>query len=230
MHSPHHVIPYTPLIRPRPLPIPAPQWPEPAHLAPQVDWARPHPLDPGPLQTPAKTTTTVIVCADTKPDRLRRLQPLFLIVTLLLAVIEGCITAFLVSRNNSDDWWVGSSLHGRTRFLLFTSWWTVVLNSIYLAFFFVSGPWFSSVLSHIIYVGFTWLLWLSGAASFTRSIGGGRHCAGASSMPHCSLNIAAEALAWVEFIIFSIFLTMMGFVAGTMARRGDRLSASEGMV
>ncbi|BEJ13838.1 hypothetical protein CspHIS471_0310120 [Cutaneotrichosporon sp. HIS471] len=105
-----------------------------------------------------------------------------------------------------------------------------MLNSIYLAFFFVSGPWVSSVLSHIIYVGFTWLLWLSGAASFTRSIGDSRRCAGASARPHCGQNIAAEAFAWIEFIIFSIVLTMMGFVACTMARRDDRLSAPVGRV
>jgi hypothetical protein len=96
----HHppVIPYTPLFRPRPLPVPAPLWPEPARTHPQVDWTRPHPLDPPP--PPPPTTTIWIFWADPKFDRFRRLQPVFMGVTVLFALIEGSITAFLVARNN----------------------------------------------------------------------------------------------------------------------------------
>ncbi len=74
-----------------------------------------------------------------------------------------------------------------------------------------------------------WLFWLCGAAAFTQAIGGGRRCSH-SDLLYCGQNVATEAFAWIQFILFSVFLAVMGLMAGTAARRGDRLSTPVAIV
>lgn len=196
-------------------------------MAPQVDWTQPYPIDSGPILVPNPTN---ILIADIKYYHLRRTLPIFLGVTLLFALIEGCITAFLVSRNDRDNSWQSNALCDSTKFLLFTSWWTFVFNIAYLMFNYAAmNSWFSSVLSNLIYVSLTWIFWLCGAAAFTQAVGSGERCGSDTTLLHCNHNLAAEAFAWIQFILFTLLLIAVGVLAFATTRRGDRLSTPASM-
>ncbi|CAK9780724.1 unnamed protein product [Cutaneotrichosporon oleaginosum] len=219
--APHLPPLVTPLFGPLAQPIATPAWPQPPRTRVVVDWPRPPTSPFAWYQTTTTTTTTTWVLwrsTDSKIDRLRRLQPVFLAITAVFAVVEGCITAYLVARNND-------SFRDRTKFLLFASWWTVVFNVTYIVLFYeAAGSWVSSVLSNLVYVCVTWIFWLCGAAAFTQAIGGGERCNKDTTLLHCGQNVATEAFAWIQFILFAFFFAGMCLIAGTTTRRGDKLS------
>ncbi|KAJ7508340.1 hypothetical protein B0H11DRAFT_1964433, partial [Mycena galericulata] len=66
----------------------------------------------------------------------------------------------------------------RVRFTLFTSTWTVVFSALFLILFAhsTSGSILTSVLSHLVFLGLTFLLWTASAAAVTEMLGGGLNC------------------------------------------------------
>ena len=63
-----------------------------------------------------------------------------------------------VSKFNSDDNYPSASYRDRVRFLLFTSWWTVVFTAGYLAFFLINaGSFLVSIASHGIWLTLTYV-------------------------------------------------------------------------
>ncbi|AAW42957.1 expressed protein [Cryptococcus deneoformans JEC21] len=156
---------------------------------------------------------------------IRRGHPAFMGALLLFAIIEGCITAYLVAQFNDDDTYPSHSYRDRLKFLVFTSWWTVVFAAAYMAAFLAAaGSFVSSIASHLAIWTVTWIFWLAAAASYTAALGGGMRCS-VSDVAHCSSLVAAEAFAWIEWIIMTIFFIFLLTIAGAALRRGDRLSA-----
>lgn len=48
---------------------------------------------------------------------------------------------------------------------------------------------------------FSWVIWLAGAAAITNAYGGGIRC-GHRHFIYCHQLVAAEAFAWIEWILF----------------------------
>ncbi|AFR95104.1 hypothetical protein J008_02965 [Cryptococcus neoformans] len=156
---------------------------------------------------------------------IRRGHPAFMAALLVFAIIEGCITAYLVAQFNDDNSYPSHSYRDRLKFLVFTSWWTVVFAAAYMAAFLAAASNFvSSIASHLAVWTVTWIFWLAAAASYTAALGGGMRCS-VSDVAHCSSLVAAEAFAWIEWIIMTIFFIFLLTIAGAALRRGDRLSA-----
>ncbi|WVN89211.1 uncharacterized protein L203_104429 [Cryptococcus depauperatus CBS 7841] len=122
------------------------------------------------------------------------------------------------------DTYPSHSYRDRLKFLVFTSWWTVFFTAGYLAAFVVAfSSLIASIASHVAFLTITWLFWLAAAASYTAALGGQR-CSG-STLSYCSHHLAAEAFAWIEWILMTIALVFILLIAGGAIRRGDRLSA-----
>lgn len=73
-----------------------------------------------------------------------------------------------------------------------------------------------------------WVFWLAGAASFTQAMGGGKRC-GHSDLTYCGQNVAAEAFAWIEWIILCFMLIISVVMTAVAVSRGDRLSTPVGL-
>ncbi|EKC97953.1 hypothetical protein A1Q2_07750 [Trichosporon asahii var. asahii CBS 8904] len=156
-----------------------------------------------------------------------RSSPIVLGIISLFSLIVACITSYLVAKGNGHEGYVNNSYRDRTRFLMFVGWWTFLTSIVYIVAFFVSAmSVVASVLSHLIYISITWVFWLCGAASYAAMMGGGAHCGQPGAPPHCSHYVAAEAFAWINFILLSVCLAIL--IAMTIAgtRRGDRLTSS----
>jgi len=154
----------------------------------------------------------------------RRGHPIIFGLLAFFALIEGCITAWLVSNYNSNNNSPSSKANGSVRFLLFTSWWTVVFTILYLVFFLTDMfAFFTSIASHAVWLFLTWLFWLAGTAALTDALGGGQNCSN-SGLIYCSQNMAAIAFGWIEFIIITVAFVVVVLLGTAALRRGDRLS------
>ncbi|WVQ80583.1 hypothetical protein IAT38_002688 [Cryptococcus sp. DSM 104549] len=155
---------------------------------------------------------------------IHRGHPIFFGLLCLFALIEGCITAWLVSRYNDHDTYPSNSYRDRLKFLVFVSWWTVAFTAAYIvAFLLAFSSFISSIASHLVFIFITWVFWLASAAAFTAALGGGQRC-GVSTLTYCSQLVAAEAFAWIEWILISIVFIFVLLISGAALRRGDRLS------
>ena len=153
----------------------------------------------------------------------RRGHPIVFGLILLFSLIEGCITAWLVSQFNSDDNYPNNSYRDRIRFLLFVSWWTVVFSAGYLAFFLINaGSFLVSIASHGIWLAITWFFWLIGAAVYSATLSG-RNCGG-SDLIHCNQLVATEAFAWITWILMTLAFVVIALLGMGAVRRGDTLS------
>jgi len=138
-------------------------------------------------------------------------------------IIEGCITSWLVARYNQHGY-PDHSFRDRLRFGVFTSWWTVVFSALYMVFFLLGiGGVVSSIASHGIWLFITWIFWLATAASITSMLGGGDICSH-SDLTYCNQNVAAEAFAWIEWILISIIFFAVAFLGSRAIRKGDTVS------
>lgn len=121
--------------------------------------------------------------------------------------------------------WPSGSIRNTVRFLVFVSWWTVVFSAAYIALFWTaSSNFLASIASHGIWLFVTWVFWLAGAAALTAALGGGEVCSH-SDLIHCNQIVAAEAFAWINFIIITIAFVLVVLLGVGAMRRGDRLSA-----
>ncbi|GJE89632.1 MARVEL domain-containing protein [Phanerochaete sordida] len=157
----------------------------------------------------------------------RRGHPIMMVLIIIFGIIELSISAWLTSRYNAHHNYLNTSERDRTRFLLFTSIWTIVFSTLYSLLFFQSpdGSFLTSVGSHAIFMFLTWVFWLSGAAAITASLGGGLNC-GRDHVTYCGQLNALEAFAWVEFVLttFALVVIMLRGIAAT--RRGDGIKGA----
>ncbi|CCL98056.1 uncharacterized protein FIBRA_00050 [Fibroporia radiculosa] len=149
----------------------------------------------------------------------RRGHPVVFTLLIIFSIIELAISGWLVARFNSHHNFMSISVRDRTRFLLFCSAWTILLSSLYAGFFWLSASVFTSVLSHLIFLFVTWVLWLAGAASITAALGGGLDCG--NHFTYCGQLNALEAFAWIIWVLtfFAFFSVILRAVSAS--RRGD---------
>ncbi|CAD6590459.1 MAG: guanine nucleotide exchange protein for ADP-robosylation factor, partial [Tremellales sp. Tagirdzhanova-0007] len=158
---------------------------------------------------------------------IRRGHPVIMGLLCFFAVIEGCITAWLVTEyNKGKSEYPNHSYRDRLRFLVFVSWWTVVFTALYLVFFLINaGSFIVSIASHGIWFALTWFFWLVAIATYTAALGGGKRC-NEDHITYCSQLVAAEAFGWIEWIIFSVAFILIFLIGGTAMRRGEGLSGA----
>ncbi|KAK8858478.1 hypothetical protein IAR55_002705 [Kwoniella newhampshirensis] len=160
---------------------------------------------------------------------IQRGHPIFFGLLTLFALIEGCVTSWLVSRYNDHDTYPSHSYRDRLKFLVFVSWWTFVFSAGYIAAFLLAyESFFSTIASHLGWIALTWILWLAGAASFTAANGGGHSCSN-SSLIYCNQLEATEAFAWIEWILITLMFGATAAIAFMSVRRGDRLTGPLGV-
>ncbi|KAG0706611.1 hypothetical protein DFH29DRAFT_798037 [Suillus ampliporus] len=153
---------------------------------------------------------------------MRRGHPIVFSMIIFFSIIELAISAWLTSRFNAHHNYFSLAERDRTRFLLFTSIWTIVFSSLYMFFFFsLPDHVLGSVASHIFFLFLTWIFWTAGAASITATLGGGLNCTTQSVFVYCGQLNALEGFAWVIWVLvtFAIFVVLIRGVLA--ARRGD---------
>lgn len=157
-------------------------------------------------------------------SHIRRGHPVLFGILAFFALIEGCITSWLVSRYNAHDTYPNDSYRDRLKFLVFVSWWTFVFTIGYVvAFMTASSSFIASIASHLAWLTLTWIFWLAGVAAYTAALGGGQRCS-ISTLTYCSQLVAAEAFGWIELITLTVAFVAILFIGGSALRRGDRLS------
>ncbi|KAG2121632.1 hypothetical protein BD769DRAFT_1361158, partial [Suillus cothurnatus] len=130
-------------------------------------------------------------------------------LTIFFGIIEFAISAWLTSQFDAHPDYF--SLAGRdcTRFLLFTSTWTIIL-SIHRMFCFCAAAdsVFGSTVSHIFFLCLTWVFWTAGAASITATLGGQLNRNAQSLSVYCGQLIVLDVFAWVILVLvtFAIFV------------------------
>ncbi|RSH79358.1 uncharacterized protein EHS24_001400 [Apiotrichum porosum] len=158
-------------------------------------------------------------------QHIQRGHPILFGLLLFFALIEGCITAWLVASYNNNDSYPSPSIRDRLKFLVFVSWWTVFFSAVYIASFFMAAmSVIASTASHAVFLILTWIFWLAGIASFTSAIGGTLHCGAQHALVYCSQLSAAEAFGWMSFIVVTVMLVFILLLGGVALRGGQRLS------
>ncbi|KAG1886282.1 hypothetical protein F4604DRAFT_1918008 [Suillus subluteus] len=153
---------------------------------------------------------------------MRRGHPIVFSLIILFSIIELAISAWLTSRFNAHNNYFSLTERDSTRFLLFTSIWTIVLSGAYMFFFFsLSGHVLSSVASHILFLFLTWVFWTAGAASITSALGGGLNCNTEFVFVYCGQLNALEGFAWVIWILVTFAILVVLIRGISAARRGD---------
>jgi len=152
--------------------------------------------------------------------------PIFSGFVLLFALIEMIITAVLVSSYNSTDSYPDGSYKGAIRFLLFTSIWTLVTGGgLLAAFFLATSSIVASIASFGAWAALTWLFWMAGAAAITAATSGSLHCHH-SALAHCYQLQATEGFAWIQFILFVLFIGLLIFLGVRSSRNGNGFAGS----
>ncbi|KAG2034185.1 hypothetical protein BDR03DRAFT_615609 [Suillus americanus] len=94
-------------------------------------------------------------------------QPIVFSLIIFCSIIELSISAWLTSRFAAYHNYFSLAERDRTRFLLFTSAWTIVISSLY-----IPGSVLGGVASHIFFLLLTWAFWTAGATSITTALVG----------------------------------------------------------
>ncbi|KAM0746580.1 hypothetical protein T439DRAFT_306502 [Meredithblackwellia eburnea MCA 4105] len=155
-------------------------------------------------------------------DHVRRGHAITFGVLAFFSFVEMLQTAVLVGSYNRHHDYPSDSIRDRTRFLLFVALWTIFFSIFYIIGFLRSASSFLfSIASHGLWVFITWVFWLAGAAALTDTLGGGLDCGAMKGFAHCNQLNAAEAFAWINWIIMTFVLTIIVIVGAKSARRGD---------
>ncbi|KAF8517666.1 hypothetical protein JB92DRAFT_2809819 [Gautieria morchelliformis] len=156
-------------------------------------------------------------------SHIRRGHPILFGLLLLLAIVEGCISAWLTSKYETNAGAAFSSLRSRTHLLLFTSWWTALGSALFILFFlFAAGGVLTSVASHGIFLAITWVFWLAGAIAITASLDGGINCSNdRRNVIYCNQLNALLGFAWASWIITTILLFAVLLRGILSLRRGE---------
>jgi len=153
-------------------------------------------------------------------DIIYRAHPIYLGLTVLFAFIEMILTAILVHSYNNTGY-PSDGYKGATRFLLFTSLWTLLFGGAYIgSFLLATSSIISSIASHGAFAFLTWLFWLAGAAALTNYTSGSLTCH-VSHIAHCYQLNAAVGFAWSEFILFTLFFVFILFMGLRSSRNGN---------
>ncbi|EIW63824.1 uncharacterized protein TRAVEDRAFT_157574 [Trametes versicolor FP-101664 SS1] len=154
-------------------------------------------------------------------NHIRRGHPVIFGFIIFFSIIELAISAWLVSRFNLRHDYLSIDVRDRTRYLLFTSCWTIFFSLFYFALFLHSptGGIMTSVLSHAVFLFLTWVLWTAGAAAITAALGGGLNCS--AHFTYCGQLNALEGFAWVVWIFVTFALLVVFFRGISASRRGD---------
>ncbi|KAF7289287.1 Aldehyde dehydrogenase [Mycena indigotica] len=154
---------------------------------------------------------------------IRRGHPITFGLIILFGLFELALSAWLTSMFNMHHNQRSLTERDRVRFALFTSSWTVIFSSLILVLFWHSadGSILTSILVHLVFLSFSWLMWAATAAAVTEMLGGGLNCKIQTSYVYCNQLNALEAFAWIEFILVTfavVFVLVRGIIS---ARRGD---------
>ncbi|KAI0803299.1 hypothetical protein BC629DRAFT_118256 [Irpex lacteus] len=152
----------------------------------------------------------------------RRGHPIVMGLLIVFAIIELAVSAWLVSRFNAHHNYFSTDERDRTRYLLFTSIWTVFFSALYSLLFFHSaanGSVLTSVGSHGVFMFLTWVFWLAGAAAITDTLNGGLNCG--TGVTYCDQLNALEAFAWIEFVLTTFAMVVITLRGVASTRRGD---------
>ncbi|KAF7294035.1 Aldehyde dehydrogenase [Mycena kentingensis (nom. inval.)] len=156
---------------------------------------------------------------------IRRGHPITFGLIILFGLFELALSAWLTSMFNTHHNQRGDTERDRVRFALFTSSWTVVLSTLILVLFWHSadGSVLTSILVHLVFLGFTWLMWAATAAAVTSMLGGGLNCKSGlhDGFAYCNQLNALEAFAWIEFILVTFAIVVVLVRGIQAARRGD---------
>jgi hypothetical protein len=68
----------------------------------------------------------------------------------------------------------------------------------------------------------SWIFWLAGSAAYSAALDG-RNCS-SSGLIHCNQLVAAEAFAWITWILMTLAFVVIVLLGVGAVRRGDTLS------
>ncbi|KAG1775712.1 hypothetical protein EV702DRAFT_1180267 [Suillus placidus] len=148
-------------------------------------------------------------------------HPVVLSLIIFCSIIELSISAWLTSRFTAYHNFFSLAERDCTRFLLFTSGWTIVFSCLYMLFFFyLPGSILGSVASHIFFLFLTWAFWTAGATSITTALGGelNRNTQNIFVYP-VQLN-ALQGFAWVTEALVTFALLAVVIRGILTIRRG----------
>ncbi|KAJ7289280.1 hypothetical protein C8J57DRAFT_1046840 [Mycena rebaudengoi] len=154
----------------------------------------------------------------------RRGHPITFGLIIFFGIVELAIAAWLTSMFNKHVHEHTNVERDRIHFTLFASTWTVTISALLLILFFHSatGSILTSILSHLVFLGLTWIIWTAAAASITEMLGGGLNCKIQDVFVYCNQLNALEAFAWVDGGVLVTFAIIVVIVRGISAsRRGD---------
>ncbi|KAH8094641.1 hypothetical protein BXZ70DRAFT_350502 [Cristinia sonorae] len=154
----------------------------------------------------------------------RRGHPITMGLIIFFSIIQLSISAWLTSQFNKHHNYLSISIRDKTRFILFTSIWTIVVAFLFMILFLHSagGSVLTSVGSHAVFLFITWVFWLAAAASITAAYNGGLNCSG-NHIVYCGQQNAQEGFAWLLWVLttFALIITIVRGIAAS--RRGDGL-------
>ncbi|KAL7004771.1 hypothetical protein EMMF5_005686 [Cystobasidiomycetes sp. EMM_F5] len=110
---------------------------------------------------------------------------------------------------------------------LFVSLWQLIIGGAWIGItLFLSSSIIASVGGTFVFVLVTWVFWLASAASLETAQGGVFSCNN-PAFAHCHQLLALEAFSWINFIIFSFALIIIGVIAYRQKSVTAPLSMSE---
>ncbi|KAG1733746.1 hypothetical protein EDB19DRAFT_1639526 [Suillus lakei] len=148
-------------------------------------------------------------------------HPIVFSLIIFFSIIELSISAWLTSRFTANHDYFSLAERDRTRFLLFTSGWTIVFSCLYMFFFFyLPGSVLGSVGSHIFFLFLTWAFWTAGATSITAALSGELNRNTQSDFAYPVQINALQGFAWVTEALVT-FALLAVLIRGILAvRRG----------
>ncbi|KAL8290302.1 hypothetical protein RQP46_003241 [Phenoliferia psychrophenolica] len=155
-------------------------------------------------------------------DHVRRGHPIVFGLLAFFSFVELIQSAVLVGSYNRHDDYPSTAIEQRTRFLVFVSLWTLFFSLAYIyGFLRATSSFLFSIASHGVWLFITWIFWLAGAAAITNALGGGLDCGSMKGFAHCNQLNAAEAFAWINWILATFAFSVVIVVGARSARRGD---------
>ncbi|KAJ7250721.1 hypothetical protein C8J57DRAFT_1138677 [Mycena rebaudengoi] len=153
----------------------------------------------------------------------RRGHPITFGLIIVFGIIELSIAAWLTSMVNKHPTDHSGTESDRVRFTLFASIWTVTFSALLLLLFMHSatGSILTSVLSHLIFLGLTWIIWTAAAAAITEMLSGGLNCKTQGVFVYCNQLNALEAFAWAEWLLITFAMVVVLVRGISAARNGD---------
>jgi hypothetical protein len=150
-------------------------------------------------------------------------HPIVFSLIIFCSIIELSLSAWLTSRFTAYHNYFSLAERDRTRFLLFTSTWTIVFSGLHMFFsFYLPGSVLGSVASHIFFLFLTWAFWTAGATSITFTLSEELNRNAQSVSYPVQLN-ALQGFAWVTEALVTFALIAVVIRGILAARRGDGL-------